>query len=191
MCSPDTPAPRARVGIDDHDEQSAGTPVTVKIARNLRTGSFGLNKSTSVGNPTPQSFWVVRSWRQAGDTRRLRGRVTVQSACPSASYSPRSCVPQPPGGKARENAHHTRRGLCTFSRSVSDSVFRSICIVCLFFLLHRVTICPIYQHASFWHIRATPTLLLFCRTQTNLYRLDVSVSFLRSGKITREKILTF
>ena len=140
----------------------------IKIARNLRTGSFGLNKSTSVGNPTPQSFWVVRSWRQAGDTRRLRGRVTVQSACPSASYSPRSYVPQAPGRKARENAHHARRRLCTFSRSVSDSVFRSICIVCQFLLLHRVATCPVYQYASSWHILPTPTLLHFCLAQTNL-----------------------
>ena len=41
---------------------------------------------------------------------------------------------------------------------------QSICIVFPFLLLYRVAESPIYQHASFWHIRATPTLLLFCRT---------------------------
>ena len=136
--------------------------------RILPTGSFGQDKNTSVGNPTPLSIFMVSFCRWSHGTRRLRGRAVAQSACPSAQNSPRSYVPQAPGRKARENAHHARRRLCTFSRSVSDSAFLSICIVCPFLLLHRVTICPIYQHASFWHIRATPTLLHFCPTQTNL-----------------------
>ena len=78
--------------------------------------------------------------------------------------------PPAPGGKARENAHHSKTKVMHLFKIRSDAVFRSICIVCPFLLLHCVTICPIYQHASFWHIRATPTLLLFCRTQTNLYQ---------------------
>ena len=79
--------------------------------------------------------------------------------------------PPAPGGKARENAHHSKTKVMHLFKIRSDAVFRSICIVCPFLLLHCVTICPIYQHASFWHIRATPTLLLFCRTQTNKARL--------------------
>ena len=63
------------------------------------TGSFGLSKNTSVGSATPQLVLVVRSRRQALDTRRLRGRAHVQSACPPAPYSPRSCAPQPPEEK--------------------------------------------------------------------------------------------
>ena len=133
-----------------------------------RTGSFGLNKNTSVGNPTPLSIFMDSFCQWSHGTRRLRGRAVAQSACPSAQNSPRSYVPQAPGRKARENAHHARRRLCTFSRSVSDSVFRSICIVCPFLLLERVTKSPSYQHASSWHILPTPTLLHFCLAQTNL-----------------------
>ena len=87
------------------------------------TGSFGLNKSTSVGDPTPHSILVVRSWRQAHGTRRLAGRSVVQSACPSAPYSPRSCVPQPPEGKRAKTHTIQRRRLCTFSRSVPTLYF--------------------------------------------------------------------
>ena len=67
-----------------------------------------------------------------------------------------------PQRKARENAYHSKTKVMHLFKIRSDAVFRSICIVCPFLLLHRVTICPIYQHASFWHIRATPTLLHFC-----------------------------
>ena len=128
-----------------------------------------MSRSTSVGDPTPQSIFMVSFCRQALGTRRLRGRAHVQSACPSAQNSPRSYVPQAPGGKARENAHLQRRRLCTFSRSVSDSVFRSVCIVCPFLLLHRVATCPVYQHASFWHILATPTLPYFCGCELDFF----------------------
>ena len=80
-------------------------------------------------------------------------------------------VPPPVLNYGKRAKTHTiqRRRLCTFSRSVSDAVDQSICIVCPFLLLHHVATCPVYQHASFWHILATPTLPYFCVDQTNLY----------------------
>ena len=156
------------------------------------TGSFGLSKNTSVGDPTPLSIFMVSFCRQAQCTRRLRGRALAQSACPSAQNSPRSYVPQAPGGKARENAHHARRRLCTFSRSVSDSVFRSICIVCPFLLLHRVATCPTFQHASFLHILATPTLPYFCGCELDFFLGDPSRMKVPTAlSITRARSATY
>ena len=85
-------------------------------------------------------------------------------------------VPSPVLNYGKRAKTHTiqRRRLCTFSRSVSDAVDQSICIVCPFLLLDRVTKSPIYQHASSWHILPTPTLLYFCPTQTNLYSLQLT-----------------
>jgi hypothetical protein len=78
------------------------------------TGSFGLNRNTSVGNPTPLSIFMFSFCRQAQCTRRLRGRALAQSACPSAQNSPRSYVPQAPGRKARETHTMQDEGYAPF-----------------------------------------------------------------------------
>ena len=81
------------------------------------------SKNTSVGSATPHSILVVRSGHWSHGTRRLAGRAVVQSACPSAPYSPRSCAPQPPREKRAKTHTIQRRRLCTFSRSVPTLYF--------------------------------------------------------------------